>query len=211
MKKKSWFYFFVKRIFDFVSSFLLINAISWLLLILTIINMFATKGAAFYADRRIGYKDRETRILKFRSMYADAEKNPEKYLNEDQLKQWKKERKVKDDPRITKFGKFLRKTSLDELPQLFNILIGQLSVVGPRPIIEEEFKQNYTEEERKLFVSAKPGLISNWSVNGRSDVSYVNGERQKLELEYFDKRSLWYDFKLIFKAVWVVVSMKGAK
>ncbi len=211
VKSKGKSYFFFKRVFDIVSTFILITLISWLIIILIIINIFATKGAAFYADQRIGYKNKGFRLLKFRSMYIDAETRPEKYLNEEQLKSWKKERKVKDDPRITKFGRFLRKSSLDELPQLFNIFIGQMSVVGPRPIVEKEFQENYTEEERELFVSAKPGLISNWGVNGRSNVDYKDGERQRLELEYFSKRSLWYDLKLIFKAVWVVLTGKGAK
>lgn len=205
------FYFAVKRLFDLVSSFLFLTVFSPVYLVLIIINLFATKGAAFYADERVGYKNRKTRILKFRSMYIDSETRPEKYLNEEQLKMWKTERKVPNDPRITKFGKFLRKSSLDELPQVFNIFIGQLSVIGPRPIVEKEFQENYTEEERELFVSAKPGLISNWGVNGRSNVDYKNGERQRLELEYFEKRSLMYDLKLMFKAVGVVLSGKGAK
>ncbi len=204
-------YSFLKRTFDIISSLLLLIVISWLFLILVIINTFATKGAPIYIDRRIGKNKKELKLLKFRSMYKDANTKPEKYLSAEQLEQWKKERKVENDPRITCFGKIIRKTSLDELPQLINIFIGSMSVVGPRPITKKEMEDNYSSEQIKLLVSVRPGLISNWGVNGRNNVSYDDGARQKLELQYFDKKSLLYDLKLIFKAVGVVFSTKGAK
>ena len=144
-------------------------------------------------------------------MYGDAQTNPEKYFNEEQMKQWKAERKVPNDPRLTGFGKFMRKTSIDELPQLFNIFIGQMSVVGPRPIIKSELEENYTKEQQEILLSARPGLISYWGVNGRNAVSYDGGRRQQLELEYFNKRGLFFDLGLIFKAIFVVISCKGAK
>ena len=209
--KKSAGYLFIKRLFDIVSSLLLVIILSWFLLIIMIINIFATHGAPFYGDQRVGQNGKPLKLLKFRSMYKDAESHPEKYLSPEQLQIWKKERKVDNDPRITKFGRFLRKSSIDELPQLFNIIAGQMSVVGPRPLNKKELELNYPGEDGKLLVSAKPGLISNWGVNGRNNVTYETGERQKLELEYFKKRSLLYDLKLIFKAVVVVIFCKGAQ
>ena len=211
MKKKSWLYFFVKRLFDIFSSFALIVFLSWFILIILIINTFATKGAPIYIDKRVGRYGKELKLLKFRSMYKDAQEKPEKYFNEEQMKQWHKERKVVNDPRITEFGKFLRKTSIDELPQLFNIFIGTMSVVGPRPIVKKELEINYTKEQAEILLSAKPGLVSHWAVNGRNLIGYNTGERQKLELEYFEKRSLLYDLGMIFKAAFVVFKKKGAQ
>lgn len=205
------FYRFIKRAFDIVSSFLVILAASWLLLILFVINFFATKGHPIYFDKRVGKNGKPLRLPKFRSMHIDAETNPQKYFTPEQYEQWKNERKVDKDPRITTFGRFLRKSSLDETPQLFSILFGSMSVVGPRPIVQKEFDDNYTKEEQKLILSVRPGLISNWGVNGRNNVSYEDKKRQQLELEYFDKRSLCYDLKLIFKAIGAVLSTKGAK
>ena len=170
-----------------------------------------TKGHPLYFDNRLKKNGKPFRLPKFRSMYKDAETHPEKYFTNEQLETWKKERKVDRDPRITPFGRFLRKSSLDELPQVFCIFIGKMSVVGPRPITQKELDANYTKEEQEVLMSTRPGLISNWGVNGRNNVAYDNGERQRLELEYFQKRSLWYDFKLIFKSIGVVLSGKGAK
>ena len=144
-------------------------------------------------------------------MYNNAEERIETYLSKEELEKWKTDRKIENDPRITKIGKILRKTSIDELPQLFNIFIGNMSIVGPRPVIEKEYNDHYTEEERKLILSVRPGLISYWSVHGRSNVDYKSGERQKLELEYFNHRSIWFDFWIVLSAVPAVLSGKGAK
>jgi lipopolysaccharide/colanic/teichoic acid biosynthesis glycosyltransferase len=194
-------YFFIKRGFDIVSSFLLLIVLIPLFLFLIIADALSTHGEPFFLDKRVGYQGKSIRILKFRSMVADAEDHPEKYLNEEQMEEWKKERKVKNDPRITRFGLFLRKSSLDELPQLFNILGGSLSVVGPRAITETELSQNYTEEQKKIFLSAKPGLTGYWQVYARNDATYESGERVKLEMTYFEKRGLWLDFYLILATI----------
>ncbi len=211
MKKKSFLYFGVKRLFDIISSFLMILILSPFLFIVFVINLFVTGFKPIYVDKRVGKNGKMINLLKFRSMHGDAQTHPEKYFNEEQMKQWKSERKVANDPRLTKFGRLMRKTSIDELPQLFNIFVGGMSVVGPRPVIMEEIEENYTEEERKILLSARPGLISYWGVNGRNNVSYNDGRRQQLELEYFKKRGLFFDLGLIFKAIWVVLSCKGAK
>ena len=211
MKHKSWAYYFIKRSFDIVSSFLLFSIISWFFLIILIINCFSTKGAPIYVDKRVGRNGTVLNLLKFRSMYKDAQECPEKYFNESQMEQWKKERKVINDPRITKFGKFLRKTSIDELPQLINIFLGSMSVVGPRPIVQKELEDNYTKEQISILLTAKPGLVSYWAINGRNLIGYNTGERQMLELEYFEKRSLLFDLGMIFKAAFITFKKKGAQ
>lgn len=204
-------YRFGKRSFDIVSSFLAICLLSWLLLIIFIIQLFATKGHPIFFDPRVGRKGKVFKVFKFRSMYFDAESNIDKYLTPEQKEQWLRERKLDNDPRITKFGRFLRKASLDELPQLFNILIGQMSVVGPRPMSSREIEDEFTETQRTILFSARPGLTGYWQVNGRSDVDFASGKRQEMEIEYFYKRSIWLDLKLIFMTVPAVLSHKGAK
>lgn len=211
MTSKRLGYRFCKRAFDIFSSFLAILILSPLFLVLIIANLIATHGQAFYADPRVGKKGKHIGVLKFRSMYIDAETNIEKYLTPEQLEQWKRERKVDDDPRITPFGRFLRKTSLDELPQLFNIFIGNMSIVGPRPLSQQEIDVHFSKEEAERLLSVPPGLLSNWAVHGRSEVNFASGERQKLELEYIEKRSLLFDLKLIFLAIPAVLRHKGAK
>lgn len=203
-------YAFFKRAFDLVASLFAILLLSWLLLILFIIQIFATKGHPVFADKRVGKNKKPISVYKFRSMYYDAETNIDKYLTPEQKEIWLRERKLDKDPRITKIGNFLRKTSLDELPQLFNILFGTMSVVGPRPITEKEL-ENFNEDELKVLLSAKPGLTGYWQVYGRSDVDFESGERQRLELEYFSKRGFWFDIGLIFKTIPAVLKSKGAK
>lgn len=202
-------YAFFKRAFDLVVSLFAILLLSWLLLILFIIQIFATKGHPVFADKRVGKNKKPISVYKFRSMYYDAETNIDKYLTPEQKEIWLRERKLDKDPRITKIGNFLRKTSLDELPQLFNILFGTMSVVGPRPITEKEL-ENFNEDELKVLLSAKPGLTGYWQVYGRSDVDFESGERQRLELEYFSKRGFWFDIGLIFKTIPAVLKSKGA-
>ena len=209
--KPNYWYLFWKRAFDIVSSGLLILLISWLLLIVAIGVKLSSKGPILFKDARVGKNGKDIRVWKFRSMYIDAEERMQEKLTPEQYEQWLKERKIDDDPRITKFGHFIRKTSLDELPQLFNIFGGTISVVGPRPISRMELDGNFTKEQQKVLLSAKPGLISNWAVNGRSDVTFDNGKRQRLELEYIGKNSLFLDLWLILKAIPAVLRHKGAK
>ena len=176
-----------------------------------IILVFCRNGTPIYADKRVGKDGKTIKVLKFRSMYKDADDNPKKYLNDEQYEQFVKERKVDNDPRITKFGKVIRKTSIDELPQLFNILAGSMSSVGNRPITIQELEANYKEEQQNVLLSAKPGLTGWWQVSGRNNVEYYNGERQKIELEYFEKRSIGFDLKIVFKTIPAVLKQKGVK
>ena len=202
-------YLFVKRTFDIISSGLVLILFSWLYLILAIIVKCGDGGKVFYRQRRIGKNGKETFITKFRSMKKDAD-NLEKHLNAEQLEQYHREFKVDNDPRITKFGKFLRKTSLDEIPQIWDIFRGRISVVGPRPVTKEEIDEKYAEKADKLL-SVKPGLIGWWAVNGRNKKTYESGERQSLELYYVDHCSVWMDIKIIFKAIFKVLKRDGAQ
>ncbi len=204
-------FLFIKRTFDIFSSSVFIIFFSWFYLLMIVINLFATKGSPIYFDKRVGKNGQVIAVPKFRTMYKNANKDIRHYLNEEQYNQWINEGKVDNDPRITKIGRFLRKTSVDELPQIFSILIGKLSVVGPRPITLKELEANYTKEEQTILLSVRPGLISNWGVNGRNLIQYKDGQRQKLELAYFENLSLKNDLKLLFKAVCVVLTRKGAQ
>lgn len=210
-RKVSWFYYFMKRTWDIFFSILLLLLTSLIILVVLIILACSGNGTPIYADKRVGKNGKTIKVLKFRSMYKDADDNPRKYLNDEQYEQFIKERKVDNDPRITKFGKIIRKTSIDELPQLFNILGGSMSVVGNRPITTQELEANYKEEQQKVFVSARPGLTGWWQVSGRNNVEYYNGERQKLELEYYEKRSIGFDIKIMFKTIPAVLKHKGVK
>lgn len=205
------FYHFMKRLEDICASFLAIVILSIPMLIIGLIVKLTSKGPILFKDNRIGMNQKPIKILKFRSMYIDAEENIEKYLTEEQKVQWMKERKIDKDPRITPIGRFLRKTSLDELPQLFNILRGDISLVGPRPVTKRELEDNYTEPQIRALTSIRPGLTGYWQVSARSNSSYETGDRQKLELEYLTKRGFWFDIGILFKTIPAVLGHKGAQ
>ena len=209
VKGNNW-YYFCKRTFDIVSSFLLMICISWFILILFIIQLFATKGHPIFVDKRVGKNGKDIKVYKFRSMYYDAESNIDKYLSDEEKDIWLRERKLENDPRITPFGRFLRKTSLDELPQLWNIFNGTMSVVGPRPISKQE-TENFYPNELKLMLSCRPGLTGLWQVEARSNADFESGERQTLELKYFTKRGFWFDLGVIFRTIPAILKQRGAK
>lgn len=186
----------VKRGFDIIGSVLgMIVLIPVFALISFIIWVGHTGEHVIYKQRRIGKGGKEVYIYKFRSMVDEAD-NVEKWLNPKQLRQYYAEFKVEDDPRVTKIGKFLRRTGLDELPQIFNILKGELSIVGPRPIQENELK--FYGDKKDELLSVRPGLTGYWQVYCGDGVSYKNGERQRMELNYIKNRSLLWDIKICF-------------
>ena len=207
-KKQNGMYLFVKRIFDIVMSFIAIVILSPVLLILTILVIADDGGNPFYGHKRIGKNGEIVTIYKFRSMRQDAG-DLEKLLTPEQLEQYKKEFKIDNDPRITKIGNFIRKTSLDELPQLFNILFGSLSIVGPRPIVEEETKI-YGKDIAKLL-AVKPGLTGYWQAYARNNATYETGERQKMEMYYVDHASVLLDIRIILKTFISVIKKEGAQ
>lgn len=203
-------YRFWKRTIDIFVSFTLILFLSLPLFVIWLVVRLSSPGKGIFKDERVGKDDKNIGVYKFRTMYADAETNLEKYLTKEQIRDWESERKVDNDPRITPVGNFLRKTSLDELPQLFNILFGTMSLVGPRPITRWELESHFTYEQKKILLSCRPGLIGYWGVMGRSDVPFDYG-RQELELNYFKLRGLWFDLLLLFRVIPAVFKGRGAK
>ena len=208
-KRKKLFYRFVKRAFDIFSSFLFLILFSWLYIILLIMVKCSSRGKAIFRHKRVGKNNKDIYLPKFRSMKENAERL-EDMLTPEQLAEYKTEYKLDYDPRVTKFGAKLRKLSLDELPQIWSIFTGKISVVGPRPLMREELEDKYGKNALKL-VSVKPGLIGWWAVNGRNNCTYTSGERQRLELYYVDHCSLWLDTKIFFKAIGCVFKRTGAK
>jgi Undecaprenyl-phosphate galactose phosphotransferase WbaP len=167
-----------------------------------------SSGPAFYRQRRIGYKGRRFTAWKFRSMVRNADSVLEDYLerNPRLRAEWEREHKLKNDPRVTRVGRLLRKTSLDELPQLWNVLMGDMSLVGPRPIVDQEvfrYGRNFD-----LYTSVKGGITGLWQVSGRSDTSYE--ERVHLDTFYIRNWSMWLDYCILFRTVAVVLFRKGA-
>ncbi|MCD7728677.1 MAG: sugar transferase [Clostridia bacterium] len=202
-------YRFVKRTFDILASGLFLIVFSWLYLILAIIVKCSDGGPVFYKHKRVGKNGKEIYIAKFRSMRKNAD-DLEHMLTPEQLEQYKREYKIDNDPRVTKVGAVLRKLSLDELPNIWSIFKGDISVIGPRPLMREEAIEKYGEDVDKLL-SVRPGMIGWWAANGRSNTTYESGERQKLELYYVDHCSIWLDIKIIFKTIISVFKREGAK
>lgn len=202
----------VKRIFDFVASVLGIIVLSPLLLLIVIIKKLVDKGPAFYVSKRLSRFSQPIGMIKFRSMGAQygSKDAADEFIamgRDDLAKEYNKNRKVENDPRITKFGAFLRKTSIDELPQIFNVLMGDISLVGPRPILPQEVKM--ASGRTALLHSVKSGMTGLWQVSGRSQLSFE--ERIELELFYAQNWTFWLDIKILFKTLWIVVRGRGAK
>jgi len=202
----------LKRIFDFIVSLILIIVTSPLFLIVFVIKKIVDRGPAFYISKRLSRFSEPIGLIKFRSMNAkwgsrDAAEEFREMGREDLAKEYELNRKVEKDPRITPFGKFLRATSIDEFPQFFNVLKGDLSLVGPRPILPQEMK--LAHGRTALLHSVKSGVTGLWQVSGRSELSF--DERIELELFYAQNWSFWLDIKILFKTVLVVLKGRGAK
>lgn len=159
-------------------------------------------GGPMFRQRRIGKDGREIRIYKFRSMYADAHEHPERYLDEAQMAQWRREQKVDGDPRVTKLGRFIRKTSLDEVPQFINVLTGDMSVIGPRPVTLDETYE--FGDDRDEVLSVRPGITGWWQVTDRNDATWENGRRQELELWYVRNAGLATDLRVFARTFGVM-------
>ena len=196
----------VKRILSILCSVISIIVLSPLFIIISLVVKISSKGSVFFIHERIGFQGKKFKLIKFRTMVDNAEDMIAAFTPE-QKKEWEENFKLKDDPRITKIGKFLRKTSLDELPQLINILKGDMSFVGPRPIVEDELSW-YGDNKEKLL-SVKPGLTGWWAVNGRSDVPYP--ERCDFELYYVDRVSFGFDLLILVKTLGAIVRKDGAR
>nr|WP_148932692.1 sugar transferase [Paenibacillus methanolicus] len=202
------YYHSAKRVVDVVCALAaLIFLLPVFIFIAIMMKINEPSGSVFFKQKRIGKNGDLFNIIKFRSMVLNAE---EKLKANKELYQKYIDNNYKleqdEDPRITKLGRFLRKTSLDELPQLINVLKGEMSLVGPRPVVREELKEY--GDRAVDFLSVKPGVTGYWQVSGRSDVGYP--ERVDLELFYVYNQSLWFDFKILFRTVIIVLLKRGA-
>lgn len=198
-------YRIVKRTTDIILSLTSLVGLLPFFAIIALAIKLDSKGPVFFKHTRIGKDGKIIKIYKFRTMVENAEDLIKRFTPE-QMKEYEENYKLSNDPRITKVGKFLRKTSLDELPQLINILKGDLAIVGPRPVVANELKK-YGTNIRK-FLSVTPGLTGYWAANGRSCTSYE--QRMQMELFYIDNLSFKLDVKVFFKTVGAVLNRRGA-
>lgn len=200
--------YITKRIIDYIFGVIIFILISPLMIIISLIIKFSTEGPAIYSHKRIGRKGKEFKCYKFRTMYTDADERLKEILaNEpEKKKEWETYWKLKDDPRVTKIGRFLRKTSLDELPQIFNVLKGEMSLVGPRPYLPREWE--YIKEESIIIHALPPGITGLWQVSGRSDTSY--DYRISLDSWYVKNWGLWLDIVILLKTIKAVLKREGA-
>ena len=194
-----------KRFMDIVISELALIALSPLFLLLGILIKLTSRGPIFFVQERIGLYGRPFRFYKFRSMYLDAEKRKQELLAQNQSADGVIF-KMKNDPRITPVGKILRRTSMDELPQLLNVLFGDMSLVGPRPPVPSEVQQ-YTLDDRKRL-EVKPGLTCLWQVSGRSDIPFK--QQVRLDQEYIRAMGLWNDFVILLRTIPAILTGRGA-
>lgn len=197
-----------KSVLDITLSLVFIAVLIPVFLIIYIAAFIDTKGHPIFVHERIGYRGKTFRMYKFRTMKLNADEILKEALkkDEDLRKEWNENFKLKNDPRVTKLGNFLRKTSLDELPQFFNIIKGEMSLVGPRPIIKEEIEKY--GEYFEYYKSVKPGITGLWQVSGRNDVSY--DERVRMDVWYVRNWSVGLDIVILLKTIYSVISLKGS-
>ncbi|WPB87014.1 sugar transferase [Sediminicoccus rosea] len=198
----------LKRAMDMVGAGLMLLVLSPVFLILALI-VRADGGPALFAHRRVGRDGESFGCLKFRSMVIDSQARLEALLASDPAAraEWDATRKLKNDPRVTKIGRFLRATSLDELPQLINVLRGEMSLVGPRPVIQAELDRYYGAAALH-YMSVRPGITGLWQVSGRSDTSYA--QRVALDMAYVARLSVWQDIRILLRTPVAVLSRRGA-
>jgi exopolysaccharide production protein ExoY len=198
----------VKPLIDLVIVFLTLPLVLPLGLLIAAAIRVTSKGSALYRHRRIGQFQQPLYVWKFRTMYKDSDHLLEHHLstNPDARREWADAHKLKDDPRVTPIGKFLRRTSLDEIPQIINVLAGEMSIVGPRPIVDKE-RPKYGMYFQ-VFSYAMPGITGLWQVSGRCDLTYE--ERVLLDVQYVNRWSLWMEFKILLKTIFVMMQREGA-
>ncbi|MBD7916610.1 exopolysaccharide biosynthesis polyprenyl glycosylphosphotransferase [Clostridium sp. Sa3CUN1] len=197
-------YMFFKRVLDILCSIIGLIILSPIILIVAIFIKLESKGPIIFLQKRVGLNGKEFNMYKFRSMVKNAEELKEKLAKQNEMSG--PMFKIKDDPRVTKVGKFIRKTSIDELPQLINVLKGEMSLVGPRPSLPKEVAKFEKWMLKRLDV--KPGLTCYWQVSGRNNIDFEDW--MKLDLKYVEDRSFLLDLKLIFKTFLVLLGDKNA-
>ena len=198
----------VKRSIDIAGALLFFTLFGPLYLGIVIAIALNMGGPVHYGQKRLGRGGRGFRFYKFRSMHVDADEMLERHLAADPAArlQWSRYQKLDQDPRITPLGRFLRRTSLDEVPQLFNVLKGDMSLVGPRPCMERQ--RSLYGEHWQGYCEMRPGLTGLWQVSGRNKLTYA--QRVELDMRYAAEWSLWLDIKILARTVWVVLSHHGA-
>jgi Undecaprenyl-phosphate galactose phosphotransferase WbaP len=198
----------VKRAFELCITLAIAIVLLPLMAVISAAILLDSPGPVFYGHKRIGRRGREFTAYKFRTMRKNSEAILEDHLKKSPKarEEWERSRKLKQDPRVTRVGRFLRSRSLDELPQLLNIIVGEMSLIGPRPVVKEEIKR-YGSSWGTIN-SVRPGISGLWQVSGRSDRSY--SERVELDLYYIRNWSLWIDLYIVFKTIWTIVAGKGA-
>jgi exopolysaccharide production protein ExoY len=199
----------LKRAFDIVFSFSVLVLLSPLFLLLILIIRITSKGKAIYYQKRVGREGVVFHCYKFRTMFQNADVILTDILINDPIKrkEWEASHKLKDDPRVTQIGNFLRKSSLDELPQFWNVLRGDLSIVGPRPVVHEEIIKHFGPKAQKIF-SIRPGITGLWQISGRSDTTYA--QRIELDEYYVNNRNFLLDLKIVILTLPRMLSKKGA-
>lgn len=198
-------YIKIKRVIDVIFASIALILLSPVFAIIAIAIKIDSKGPVFFTHKRIGKNGNIIKLYKFRSMVINAEELIKSFTPE-QMREYKENYKLTNDSRITKVGKFLRKTSLDELPQLINIINGDLSIIGPRPLVADELEKYGVNKDK--FLSVTPGLTGYWAANGRSNTTYE--QRMEMELYYIDNLSLKMDIKVFFKTILSVLKKEGA-
>lgn len=198
----------LKRVFDVSAALTALVLISPLFLMLMLLVKLSDRGPAFYGHRRVGHSGKSFRCLKFRTMVVDGDKVLQAYLhaNPKATEEWLATRKLQNDPRVTLVGAVLRKLSLDELPQLINIIRGEMSIVGPRPVVEDELE--LYETAAIYYLQSRPGLTGLWQVSGRNDVSYAS--RVAFDTHYVKNWSLGSDMMIIAKTIPAVCLSRGS-
>ena len=198
-------YLAIKRLIDIIGFIIGIIILSPIYIIIAIAIKFDSPGKVVFGHTRKGKGGKDIKVYKFRTMYSNASEIFENFTPQ-QKEEYYKNFKLDNDPRVTKLGGFLRKTSLDELPQLFNILKGDMTIIGPRPIVEKEVEK-YGDKAEKLF-SVVPGLGGYWQANGRSDTTYE--ERVEMDMYYIDHMCFTLDAKILFQTIFSVLKGEGA-
>ena len=206
VKSKKIIYCFIKRGIDLLLSLLVMPIYLIIYILVAAAVKFTDGGPVLYKSARIGKDGKPFYMYKFRTMKINADKL-EDFLTPEELEKYKKEYKLENDPRVTGIGNILRKTSLDELPQILNVIKNDMSLIGPRPVLNEETL--LYGNDRNILLSVKPGLTGYWQAYARNNVGYTDGKRQKMELYYIKNRSLKFDIRIFFATIRRVLSGKG--
>ena len=209
VRAPGWAELALKRVFDIISVFVILALFWWAMIIVAIGIKLSSPGPLVFGHRRVGRGGKTFKCYKFRSMVQNSQQVLKELLDRDPAarEEWNRDFKLKNDPRVTRIGRFIRKTSLDELPQLWNVFVGEMSIVGPRPVVRKELALYYGSG-RRHYLSAKPGLTGLWQVSGRNDMDYA--ERVELDKRYVQTWNVFSDFMIVMRTVGVMFAKRGA-